>query len=145
MAQNVFAEFLKHFSGLWNFERSISKPALHIKGAATFKKLSENTLSYHEYGTYTVDEIAYDFFQKRIFSYDMNVLTIYKSDHSLLHKFDFESNHTSYPITLNHTHLCGQDIYKCTLIVKAEQCFDIHYKISGTNKDYEITTRYTKD
>lgn len=125
--------------------RSISNPALHTKGAATFDKVSKNTLNYHEYGTYTLNENVYDFFQKRIFTYGKNNLCIYKSDHSLLHKFDFESSYMSYPIVLNHIHLCGSDTYNCTFIIKTETCFEIHYKINGANKDYEIQTTYIKN
>lgn len=144
LTQDIISKALKHFSGSWSFERSISKPVLYTKGSATFKELSERTLSYYEYGTHTIDQITYDFFQKRIFLYDINTLYIYKSDHSLLHKFDFKDDHTSYPLTLHHIHLCGPDTYKCTLIIKTEQCFEVHYKINGIAKDYEIITHYTK-
>jgi hypothetical protein len=145
LKHGIISKTLKQLQGKWTFERSISKPALQIKGTATFEELSSNTFSYHECGTYTIDEIAYDFFQNRVFLYDKNTLSIYKNDHSLLHKFDFEGQCTFYPITLSHTHLCGLDTYDCTLIFTAEQCFEIHYKINGANKDYEIVTQYTKN
>lgn len=145
MLNDTIFKTLKYFPGLWSFERSISNPVLHIKGVATLEELSEGALSYYECGTYTVDQVAYDFFQKRFFSYDMSALYIYKNDHSLLHKFDFKGNHTPHPITLNHTHLCGVDTYDCTLILKSDRTFDFNYKINGKNKDYEIQTTYTKD
>ena len=144
LTHDIILKTLKYFQGKWSFERSISKPALCVKGTATFTELSKDTLSYYEFGTYTVDEISYDFFQKRIFSLDETVLYIYKSDHSLLHKFELDSQHTLYPVNLKHDHVCGQDTYSCTIILKEELKFELNYKISGANKD-KMRTIFTKD
>ncbi len=135
----------EHFSGQWSFERYISKPELHIKGNARFSRLSQSSLAYRESGTYIINEIAYDFFQKRIFMYDENSLSVYKNDGSLLHIFTFTKVTSSSCGSAKHTHQCNLDTYHCLFLFKTEQCFEINYKISGPNKDYEIRTLYTKD
>jgi hypothetical protein len=145
LTHNITFKTLKYFQGLWSFERSISKPALLVKGTATFTELSKDTLSYYECGTYTVNETPYEFFQKRIFSWDETVLHIYKSDHSLLHKFEIDRQQTLHPVTMTHDHVCGQDTYSCAIILKEELKFELNYKISGENKDYEIRTIFKKD
>ena len=142
---NMIFKMLKYFQGKWSFERSISKPALRARGKATFTELSKDTLSYYECGTYTVDEIMYDFFQKRVFSCDGVALYIYKRDNSLLHKFELDRRQAFCPVTLKHDHVCGKDLYSCTLIFNTEKSFSINYQIFGINKDYEIRTIFTKD
>lgn len=138
--QNTLLRFL----GSWCFERSISNPLLHTSGIAQFEKSSKNTLAYYESGMYTINEVSYDFFQKRYFVFNLNSVSVYKSDHSPLHTFELNEDNTSYPITLNHIHLCGADTYTCTLTLLKEKRFEIHYSVNGINKNYEIKTIYTK-
>ena len=135
---------LLHFLGSWDFERSISNPPLRTNGIAQFEKTSECTLTYYEFGTYTINEVSYDFFQKRYFVFNLNSVSVYKNDHSLLHRFELNEDNTSYPTTLKHVHLCGADTYTCTLTSLKEKHFEMHYSVNGTNKNYEIKTIYTK-
>jgi len=134
-----------HLVGQWRFERYISAPELHINGNARFTRLSQNCLSYNESGTYIINGIFYDFFQKRSFMYDKNSLSVFKNDRSLLHHFYFEKISFSSNCSAQHTHQCILDTYQCSLFLKSEGCFEMNYEINSPNKNYKISTLYTKD
>ncbi|MDP3371688.1 MAG: DUF6314 family protein [Candidatus Paracaedibacteraceae bacterium] len=136
--------FFDNLVGKWDFNRVISLPKNKIKGRATFTRKAVAHLNYHEEGTYIVNEISYDFFQKRIFELNKNTFTIYKIDESILHVFENIEHHKEYPILMTHAHQCGSDTYSCKITFINEASFSISYLIKGDKKDYEIQTLYTK-
>lgn len=136
-------QFFKDLIGSWKFERTITNPQNHIKGKATFVKRTDTQLEYHETGTYNVNNIDYDFFQKRFFVLEEKNLLIYKVDGSILHTFE-NTNYETYPLALSHCHNCNSDRYNCSLIFLNKQIFEMNYVIFGDHKNYQIQTTYIK-
>jgi hypothetical protein len=136
--------FFDNLEGTWCFDRQISTLENKIKGYATFTRKDATHLDYYEKGAYTVNDISYDFFQKRLFEREESNLTIYKIDNSILHSFDNINYEETYPLRLTHSHLCGLDTYNCLFVFVNKLYFKINYSIIGDKKNYTIKTCYKK-
>ncbi len=125
------------FSGDWTFIKKISTPDLIIEGKAAFKIDDQGQKVFKEEG------MSYECYQHYFYQIQENSFSILKFDHSVLHEFELKDH--SFPMILQHTHLCGQDSYDCKFTIFDEKRFDIFYDIKGPKKNYTIITIYQKE
>ena len=129
--------------GKWRLSRKVKEFNITMIGTAEFAPLDKLSLCYKESGNYTLKQNEYNFFQKYTFAIQANKLLIIKNDASVLHEFTIPET-TTYPVTLQHVHVCGRDTYNCQLILHNSDFFEMLYEVKGQNKNYTIETNFNR-
>lgn len=131
------------FSGHYNFIRTISNPSLVLEGTSQFIKVDQNNSLYIEEGTYVLNKGTQEFYQQYEYKWKDETLYIFSHLKTILHTFNFKKNKTL-PLVVNHQHFCKSDIYDLILTLLSPNAFEMHYKVNGPEKNYEIKTQYTR-
>ncbi len=132
------------FRGNWQFERTVTSPNITMRGQAIFKPCNASILRYEERASYELKEEALQCHQIFFYKIAGDTLQIEKEDRTLLHEF-LLSRDVSFPLALEHGHLCKEDLYKIRLTLYALQTFETSYTIRGPSTDYRMITTFTKE
>ena len=142
------------FQGSYVFKRMVAPSDTIITGKALFKPISESESEYIESGSYVLNGVTQDCFQKQYYLWKNNQLTIKKRDGILLHQFHtpivklLHQFHipivNTFPIVLEHRHVCKMDNYTITITIFALDLFQTIYEIKGPKKNSIIKTDFVR-
>ncbi len=135
--------FSSIFTGHYIFSRYVSSPKIDMRGNANFKSHSHHLKHYHEEGSYIWEGNEQAFYQHQLFVIHENQLSIFKSAGDLLHKFNLTKKR-GFPIHLNHMHQCNNDQYILDFWIQSHDRLFTFYRVLGPNKDYSITTHFSR-
>jgi hypothetical protein len=127
--------------GAFSLKRWVSDPLLTLVGIAKFEPYHLG-LAFEERGEYLLNGQTQPFYQKRFFLFLDTTLQILKEDESLLHTFSLGDGKHIFNRELCHTHVCKEDLYKTTLVIKNPYTFTWHYNIVGPQKSQTVYSEY---
>lgn len=139
MTPEVIFSFLK---GPWTFSRAVTgyPNQGRIEGTAFFQETQPGTLHYNEEGKLTLDTgPVLDAGQKYTYRLENGQIIVDYSDGRPFHVLDFSSSKEACG-----EHLCGQDFYKAAYDFEGPDAFTVKWDVKGPQKDYTITTQYTR-
>jgi hypothetical protein len=133
MKQFLFLE------GHWHLTRLVT-PAGKLVGTASFYK-EAGVIKYLEQGKWLTPYPELEFSNQLIYQLSSEGLIVYKGE-TLLHSLVFTANRLNFEAS--HLHNCGQDQYRTRYIFSSNEYFEIHYQVSGPNKNYLTRSIFQK-
>lgn len=131
-----------YFFGQFTFVRHVSDPNVVLHGEAKFEPISGNESHYREWGHYNAADTHQEFYQSRIFQWELPYLRIIKNEGDILHELWFAED--GFPAKAQHLHICHEDHYELLLELESPEVFFTHYQVKGPHKDHTILTKYTR-
>lgn len=136
-AKDVFALL----TGQWDLVREIPGRG-RLDGRVTFSPLSTHQLLCDERGLLQLDQIVQTFEASRSYLYELrdDLLFIFYNDGDrsgeVLHELQFANMAGTSKAA--HCHVCAADVYDLTMTIEAPDHIEMHYKITGPQKEYTM-------
>lgn len=131
------------FSGRYAFKQVTRNENLSFTGVSIFEPLSNEKIRHTKNGSYILNGQEQEFFQVRYYIFQKDSIIMQKHDGCQLHEFPFPQN-PRFPLTLNHTHYCSDDIYDITIKILSVDEYQTEYIIKGPKKDEIIQSFYNR-
>ncbi|OZI44249.1 DUF6314 family protein [Bordetella genomosp. 4] len=142
------SQLLDQFEGHWQLSRSIEQEHATMRGNATFSRVENDVLLYHEEGLLTLHNGHTVRCTRRYkFLAQGESLAILFNDGPDEGKTFVElafSGEITGVLTAADKHYCGKDIYSVVYRLSLPDAYETDICVSGPNKDYRAVTRYTR-
>ncbi|MDX6805669.1 DUF6314 family protein [Terrihabitans rhizophilus] len=138
------AALLARLIGTWTIERSIS-PDGSFRGAATFVQRADGDLGYSEQGELVLPTGRFAAERRYRFEPHETGFTVHFVDTAprLFHRVELRRMPDG-AWTGEAPHPCGNDLYVTAYCFAPDGTFTIINRVSGPNKDYVVTSAYTR-
>lgn len=142
------SHLLDQFEGHWQLSRRIEQEQATMQGTATFSRVENDILLYHEEGVLTLHNgQAIRCTRRYKFLAQGESLVILFNDGPDDGKTFVELAFSGGPtgvLTAVDKHYCDKDIYSVVYRLSLPDSYETDIRVSGPNKDYRAVTRYTR-